>query len=291
MDTGELAHWADEYLRPVWSSFSSDPWNDTKFLIAAALAIAALAAVFKVLRRLPEIRETMREFNEGRGRLWDLRQMIYDIREFKPVMEEMKDVLPHIQRMSGEIRLLQTQLEVTLAKVGELQAELSSERSIETDAAAVAAAGSIAGENFEENWEQLREFWRRNTKRIEYVIGRIPNKRIRLSYDAMSRRNYKEIINKLEAAGYLGPAAATASRKLIDIFNAFRPQNRPVHDADVQPVRVLDMQLDQAIVPYSTVAAAEAEPLLPILDDVQRNDGRRVSNGAVSLAEPSQPST
>ena len=109
-----------------------------------------------------------------------------------------------------------------------------------------------------ENWEKLRDYWRRNTKRIEYIIDQIPDGRTRLAYDRMPRTGYRSIVNKLQGAKHITPAAANASRELIELFNRYRPKNRKVPDELIGPLDVLDKQLDHELVEYAKIVAAEA---------------------------------
>jgi hypothetical protein len=62
---------------------------------------------------------------------------------------------------------------------------------------------------------------------------------------------------KLEDQGRITAAAATASRELNTLFNRYRPRNRTIPDEVIGSLRVLDSQLEQELLPFSKVLAAE----------------------------------
>jgi hypothetical protein len=109
------------------------------------------------------------------------------------------------------------------------------------------------------NWLLLRDIWRRNTRRLEYVIDQIGDGRTKIAFDRLPRTNYERIINKLQGQKLISAGAATASRSLIEEFNRYRPRNRAVPDEVIGGLKTLDHQLDREIVPISTVVAAEEE--------------------------------
>ena len=109
------------------------------------------------------------------------------------------------------------------------------------------------------NWHALRDTWRRNTLRLEYVIDQIGDGRRKIAFDRLPRTNYERIINKLQGQRLISAAAANASRSLNDEFNRYRPRNRAVPDEVVNGLRVLDHQLDKELVPFSTVLAADED--------------------------------
>ena len=153
-------------------------------------------------------------------------------------------------------------------QVAELQIEASSLRTEATDDAPAAMTDRLrtpvevrpAGEEHEDaNWLALRDLWRRNTLRLEYVIDQIADGRRKVAFDRLPRTNYDRIINKLQGQRLISAAAANASRSLNELFYSYRPRNRAVPDEVVGSLRVLDHQLDRDLVPFSTVLAADDE--------------------------------
>jgi hypothetical protein len=247
-----------------------------------ALYFLAVFAVIGCLRKLSVIREIIRLFNESRGPIWDLRQTINDLKGLEPI----------IHKLGNQMALLDEKVDAARKQVAVLQVESASERTDEAEEFVVAPASTdqreqTPAEMANENWEKLRDYWRRNTKRIEYVIEQIPDGRTRLAYDRMPRTGYRSIITKLQGAKVITPAAANASRELIELFNRYRPKNRKVPDELIGPLEVLDKQLDQELVDYAKVLAAEvsesAESAPPPQPRANGN-GARTTNGV-----PSQP--
>ncbi len=243
MDWGTVSEW----LSWAAASVNKITWSEVKATAELTLYFLAVFAVIGCLRKLNVIREIIASFNESRGPIWDLRQTINDLKGLEPVIHKLGD----------QMALLDEKVDAARKQVAELQVESASERTDEAEE--LAAASTTTGERVQsENWETLRDCWRRNTKRIEYIIDQIPDGRTRLAYDRMPRTGYRSIVNKLQGAKHITPAAANASRELIELFNRYRPKNRKVPDELVGPLKVLDGQLDQELVEYAKVVAADA---------------------------------
>ncbi len=249
MDWGTVGDW----LSWVGSWLAKLTWAEVKGTAELALYFLVVFAVIGCLRKLNVIREIITSFNESRGPIWDLRQTINDLKGLEPI----------IHKLGNQMALLDEKVDAARKQVAELQVESASERTDEAEELVTAPASmgqreQSPAEIANENWEKLRDYWRRNTKRIEYVIDQIPDGRTRLAYDRMPRTGYRSIVNKLQGAKFITPAAANASRELIELFNRYRPKNRTVPDELIGPLEILDKQLDQELIDYAKVLAAEA---------------------------------
>lgn len=229
-------------------------WSEIKSTAELLLYFLVVLAVIGCLRRLKLIREIISEFNNARGPIWDLRETINDLTQLEPA----------IRQLSGQMGLLDAKVDAARKQVAELQVESVSGRTEEADGVGqpngqLGQAAASTDEEADRNWEKLREFWRRNTRRIEYVIEQIPDGRTRIAYDRLPRTSYRRIVNKLQGAKLISPAAANASQELIDLFNSYRPKNRRVPNSIVGTLELLDRQLDRELADYTKVIAAEAD--------------------------------
>ena len=217
-------------------------WTEVKATLELAIKLLFVIAIFGCLVRLGTIRRIISDFRESRGALWDLRNTVSQLKELEPVIKGLSE-----------------QVDAVRKQVAELQVLSISTRTGETDEERVAGAPAVAqpADVSDKNWDAMRDYWNRNNARIEYVIDHIEDGRTKLAYDRLPRTNYNRIINKLQGQKLITAAAANASRKLHERFNAYRPRNREVPDEVVQALAVLDAQLDRELLPYGTVQAAE----------------------------------
>lgn len=72
----------------------------------------------------------------------------------------------------------------------------------------------------------------------------------------MTRYDYKPIIDRLQDDGLLTPAAAKASKELMETFSSYRPRNRRIPDSVVGEMIVLDRLLASELAP-SRIKAKE----------------------------------
>ncbi len=243
-----------EELRSLSGQLS---WSEVKWIFEHVIYLLAALAALGCLVRLGTIRKTIADFRESRGPIWDLRNTVDQLKELAPLMEQLAD----------QVDLMDQRVQAWGKQVTELQVEASSVRTDAEDSAQIEQAGGVAqsieirsAEDVEDpNWLLLRDIWRRNTRRLEYVIDRIGDGRTKISFDRLPRTNYERIINKLQGQRLISAGAANASRALIEEFNRYRPRNRAVPDEVIGGLKILDHQLDREIVPISTVVAAEEE--------------------------------
>ncbi len=251
-------------LQPWLAIIRGLPWKDIRDAVELFLYFMALVAVFWGLFKLREIRHIIREFREARGPLWDLKNTINDLREIEPV----------IKSLSSQVALLDEKVDAAGKQVAALQVESVSTRldAADTEAEPIAPTSAAADDSEDHNWELLREYWRRNTQRLEYVIDNIADGRKKVGYNRLPRTNYTRIINKLQGQGLISKGAAEASRDLNDRFNSFRPRNRKVPDEVAGAVMTLDQQLEQYLVPWekTQVEEAESEATSPAIIIAQR---------------------
>lgn len=237
-------------------------WAEFKSSLELLLYFLAVTAVLGCLLRLGTIRKIIGDFREARGPIWDLRNTV----------NQISDLAPLIRTLSEQVDLIDERVQAWGKQVAELQVEASSVRTDAEDTASLAGSTNSLGAPVEirpsdevedPNWLALRDLWRRNTQRLEYVIDQIGDGRTKIAFDRLPRTNYERIINKLQGQKLISAGAANASRALIEEFNRYRPRNRAVPDEVVGSLRVLDHQLDRELVPISTVVAAEEDERPP----------------------------
>lgn len=222
------------------------PWADIRSVAELALYYLTVIAILGCLMRLNAIGRILRDFREARGPLWELKTTVSDLKDLEPA-----------------IQLLGDKVEAARKQVVELQAERISTRSDTNEAEGIDQADETeapapAEPGADRNWLQLREYWQRNRKRVEYIIDQIEDGRTKLAYDRLPRTNYRRILNKLQGQRFITAAAANASRELNDLFNKYRPRNQTIPDEVIGSLQVLDRQLDQELVPFARVLAAES---------------------------------
>jgi hypothetical protein len=255
----ETFHAAIAYVRGL-------PWTDTKSWLDLILWYGILIAAFLCLARLRTILQVITAFNNGRGPLWDLRSSVNELKDLEP---KLQCAIGQVSSLTDQMADLQDRVEALRVQLSALQVETISQRTGDVDPVDTppepatprvaptpgAPDDAAAGER---NWEQLREYWRRNSRRLEFIIEQISDGRVKGAFDRLPRTNYVRIIHKLQGQGRISAAAAEASKSLITEFNRYRPRNRSIPDEVIEPLSVLDRQLDQELVPIAAIAAAEA---------------------------------
>ncbi|KAB2942542.1 MAG: hypothetical protein K8F92_02505 [Hyphomicrobium sp.] len=238
------------------------PWAEIRSLFELLLYFLAIVAVLGCLMRLGMIRKIIREFQDARSPIWDMRGVVRDLRELEPVM----------RALSERVSLMDEKVEAVRMQAAELQVESISTRTDGLDGVAALGLTPEIAQGFvpprpadeDPNWLALRDLWRRNTQRLEYVIEhRITDGRTRIAYDRLPRTNYERIINKLQGQKFVSAASADASRFLNDTFNKYRPRNRKVPDEVIGGLRTLDQQLDAELVPFAKLEEADVEDRPP----------------------------
>lgn len=256
-----------------WLSVAkSAPWSEVKEFVELLLWGLTLLAVFFSLARLKMIGGIIKDFKDSRGSLWDL----------KVTVDKLGGLEPTIKSLVDQTALIGDKVDAAGKQVAALQVETISNRTSEdvadSDAASPATFPEPVDEGIDHNWEMLREYWRRNTQRLEYVIENIHDGRTQLAYNRLPRTNYSRIIHKMQGQKLISAAAANASKQLNDLFNSYRPRNRRVPESVAESLVVLDQQLDEAIVPIAIVLAAEAtDDSAPILAENGSNGSGEVT--------------
>ncbi len=235
------------FVQAYLVSIRSWPWAEVKSIAELALYYLTIIAILGCLMRLNAIGRILRDFREARGPLWELKTTVSDLKDLEPA-----------------IQLLGDKVEAARKQVVELQADRISTRSDADEAEGIDQADETeapapAEDGANRNWLQLREYWQRNRKRIEYIVDQIEDGRTKLGYDRLPRTNYKRILNKLQGQRFISAAAANASRDLVDLFNKYRPRNQTIPDEVIGSLQVLDQQLDRELVSFAQVLAAESE--------------------------------
>jgi hypothetical protein len=218
-----------------------------------------LLAVLGMLKNLGAIHKIVTGIRHARSPIWDLRDTVDQLTKLEPVIQELKSLEPLIRQLGQDVPLLFEKVDASNKKLTELQLDSVATRTEEETDSDAARANGFSNPD-DDRWADLQEYWRRNTRRLEYVIDKIPDGRTRLAFDRMSRTNYKAIIDRLEVSGFLTKAPANASRDLIDLFNKYRPRNRKVTAAVIEPLALVDRQLDSGIIPHDKIVDADTAP-------------------------------
>jgi hypothetical protein len=243
-------------LRASFALIHELPWKEIKSSLELILYYLAVVAILGALIRLNTILRVIIEFNKGRGPLWDLRNTVTDIKQLEP----------SIQALRSDFDAIVSKIDATNKQLAELQVESIGNRlDVPVDgvpslneAPPGSAVAHEQADSDAENWTKLREHWRRNAERLEFMIDNIKDGRTKSAYSRLPRTNLTRIVNKLQGQKIISSAAAKASRELIDLFNTYRPRNRPVPDEVVGALEILEGQLDRELVPYAAVLAAQS---------------------------------
>jgi hypothetical protein len=238
-------------LRQVFSSYSAfGDWLLTQSvsqILSGIFWAAVFWGVFWGLFRLKMIREIITQFNNARGPIWDLRGTITELKSLEPVIRQFGD----------QMTLMDAKVDAARMQVTELQVESVSGRTETQAQTANGPATFGADQSDDANWEQLRQYWRRNTQRLEFIIRSIPDGRTRLAFDRMPRTNYPAIVTRLEDGKHISQPAAAASRDLIEMFNKHRPRNQRVSNPVVGAMSVLDQQLNENLANIERISREE----------------------------------
>lgn len=238
-----------ETVAAALRSIKDLPWSEIRSVADLTLYYLAVIAALWALVRIKTILQVIVEFNKGRGPLWDLKNTVNDI----------KDLAPAINKLRDDFVAIADKVDSTNKQLVELQVESIGTRldvPLEDETEQGDAPPSAAASDGDtDNWTKLRLYWKRNADRLEFIIESIPDGRTKAAYDRLPRTNLTRIVNKLQGQKLIAASAAKASRDLIDLFNSYRPRNRPVPDEVAQSLEILDGQLDRELVPYAKIVA------------------------------------
>jgi hypothetical protein len=259
----EYVDWSEviEALRRWAFAFAISPEELPQALARVldySLKAAFVLAVIMVVRRLPLIRETMREFNEGRGRIWDLRNTVSDLQRLAPEIKLMADRFELLKETVDTIREqnIQAQLQSTAERTdsgadGEIIEEGRERAAPEQGPLPPGQLGQV-----DVNWSKLQRFFLRNARRLQAKVEAISDGRTRAAYDRIGWRRPRRIARRLMENDLISGSAADASMKLIETFNKYKRRHVAVPDEVIGAMEVLDRQLERDIGP----APADEEP-------------------------------
>lgn len=213
-----------------------------------------------MLFKIGKIRDIVLGIKDARSPIWNLRDTVDKIEKLEPVLKQFNELEPLIKSLGENLPLLSEKVDSSNRKLTELQLDSVGSRTDDLTEIDTQSRDGVYAEN-EDHWPALQLYWRRNTRRLEYVIENIPDGRKRLAIDRMSRTNYRAIINRLEEGKFLKKADANASRDLIDLFNQYRPRSRVVNASVVGPLENLDRQLDAGIVRHDSIADSDVNEI------------------------------
>jgi hypothetical protein len=247
-----------EVIATLWrwvSAFAVTPEELPQLLARVfdyALKAGIVIAVVMVLRRLPLIRATLQEFNEGRGRIWDLRNTVSDLQRLGPEIQAMADRFEQLKATVETIREqnIDLQLESTAERTDDGASDVVPEEAAPAEVApGQRAAASRQRVTEDANWSELRRLFLRNARRLQAKVETIADGRTRAAYDRIGWKRPRRIVNRLRSGDLISGSAADASLRLIETFNRFKPRHAAVPEEVVGAMLVLDRQLEGDIGP------------------------------------------
>jgi hypothetical protein len=241
-------YWA-AFLDGVWpwvSAFAITPDDLPRVIGEMAkygLLIAAVYTAIRALGNLPLIKETMHEFNVGRGRIWDLKNTVDDLQRLEPVIKLMAE---RFERLAESVEIIRKQnIEAQLESTAERTDNGEDDRVEQPEA----TAGTPLRVRDDANWVKLRRFFLRNARRLQSKVEEIGDGRTRGAYDRIGWKRPRLMVEKLREGRLISAEAAQASLQLIERFNAFKPRHHLVPDEVVGALEVLDRQLEKELGP------------------------------------------
>lgn len=236
--------------KAVWDAIY--PWivafyfepHELPGLIASAfekfLKFLIVIAVIMTVRRAKLLKELMVAFNEGRGRIWDLKNTVADLQRLEPVMKSMAD---RFERLSEVVEVIKEQNV-------EAQLESSVERTdngVEDAPNTTTNGGTVAQRariKDDANWTKLRRLYLRNARRLQAKVDSLPDGRTRNSYYRIGWKRPRLIVQKLVDDQVVTGPVGKASLSLIEEFNAYKSRHSAVPDEVIGAMEVLDRQLE-----------------------------------------------
>lgn len=166
-----------------------------------------------------------------RSHLPDMFRALSDVGKMGPSVEalssnldELKDVEGFLEKLNDKFELMETMS----ARIALLQDQIDAFREQQT-----AAAQPDATEKQLSGWEEIYSTWQRARLAIEHRIAEIPDGRSRKWYNNQERRDYRPIIERLQAGGELDEADANILSEMNTIYLSFRNQKRKPTPRDV----------------------------------------------------------
>ncbi len=189
-------------------------WEQAKQVITAMLVIWALWIIGRSLARLPKIIEALKQFNDLRKPIWDLRTSVETLLNMD-IRTQLDD--------------LKASVEAAQQKLNEIQRQATDEGVEDLPIAALPLPLPTTS-NDQDRWEQIRTIWANGRDRLEAAVKAIPDGRVRRKYETIARYNYDPIIRQLVADGAISQEAAHASQNMNDNFLALRRRKQPVSE-------------------------------------------------------------
>jgi hypothetical protein len=220
---------------------------------------------------LKTIAKLINDFGESKGSIFELSTTITGVKNTVTAVKTSASALEvQVSRLSDLAPIVTStaeKLEDALKQLADLQRIAVSEQGAGDGAETVASSGGAAEEDkFEQNYQQLRAYWFANGERLDAVIERIPQARVRSRIRRMPKTDYPAIINALASEGKISEAARELSLELHKEFLSHRSRKKPVTDAIVGAAKVRDAMLAKELEP------PPSPPPAPSADAVGKTD-------------------
>jgi hypothetical protein len=198
---------------------------DAKEIVTLLTFISALIVVGWALFRLPRILEALKHFNELRTPIWDLRSAVESLKS-----DDLK----------GQLDDLKKSVEAAQKQLSGYQRQTADER-------AEAAVPNPGASPIEDKWDDIRDIWAVARDKLEKIIERIPDGRVKRKYDGIARYNYTDVNNTLRDDGLITEEAAVASQKMNDTFLKYRRRSSPVTKDVLENFKQWQKEFDRGI--------------------------------------------
>jgi hypothetical protein len=208
---------AVEQLKPIWET--------AREIVTFAVLLWALVIVGWALFRLPKIVEALRHFGELRTPIWDLRTSVQSLMSMD---------------IKGQLTELQESVEAAQAQLKEMQRQSVDERT-----EPLVVPDQPLDSQSSDDWEAIRIIWGDARDRLEAIITRIRDGRIKRKYDGIARYNYKDVIRTLYDDQLINVETRNISQQMNDTFLLYRRRTRPVTPEIVQQFKKWKADFDR----------------------------------------------
>jgi len=269
----------EQYGSSLWSREQLDllavygklAWTEGKNALETITWALAAFGLVVALGRLKTIAKLIADFRESKGSIFELSTTITGVQSSVAAVKGSAAALEaQVSRFSDLAPVVTStaeKLEDALKQLADLQRIVVSEQGPD----AVPDGGAtptVDADRLEENWQKLRSFWFANGERLDAVIERIPNSRVRSRFRRMPKTDYPSIIHALTEEGRISRAACELSLELHKEFLSHRSRKKPVTDSIVGAAQVRDAMLEQEL---NTIVPSLPAEITPMSEDLRKN--------------------
>jgi hypothetical protein len=178
------------------------------------LTIKQLTAAISAIETAKELPATIDRLNDASAQLIKVNQELTSLKEVLVNIDSINDSLEVANRRLAD---LQRAADLQRVAVAEEPAPLP-----DKNGAALLKRSDV------ENWETVGMIWREVKDRVEAMIDRIPDGRVRRKYNTITRYQYAEVASFLRSDGLLTQAQANALMEMDGNFRSIRNRRTEV---------------------------------------------------------------